>query len=241
MSDKDIFDDKDQNKDDLIDDKNKDQETLETLLSEIKNEDGSQKYKDVAEVIKAYTHAQSHIKTLEEENATLRTKGDSSEKLDELLKTIKESKGSGQGDKDTSTMKPEDVLGIVKDFFNETKNAETEASNIEKVASAFKAKYGKDASEKLYGGASDLGFSRTEINSMIAKNPNAVLKMLGVTVTKKDNIDPTTMKSLQNAGEFRDKPEEKPVSVMDISSSKELTEAFNASKQRTLKRLGLAE
>jgi len=243
MSDKDIFDDK--NKDDkpLITDEKpviKDDDTTDQLLSKIVNEDGTPKYKTIEEVLKASVHAQDHIKSLESDNAALKEKGNASDKLDELLEAVKQSKDSGQGDEDTSTMNPEDVLGIVKNYFDDTKAAEKRTGNIDVVAKVFKDRYGKDASEKLYGKADDLGFSRVEINSMIANNPNAALKVLGVEV-KKPIVDGITTPSSVSTNQFRDVSEEKPTSVMNISSSKDLTDAWNASKQRTLKRLGISE
>ncbi len=244
MPDKDIFDkDKENNNDDKTnkdvikpDDKSTDQ-----LLATIVNEDGSQKYKNIEEALSATAHAQKHIKTLESENAELKDKGDNTDKLDELLEAVRKSKGSGEGDKDTSAMKPEDVLGIVESYINDTKIAENKSNNIGVVANLFKERYGKDASEKLYGKAEDLGFSRDEINSMIANNPNAALKVLGEENKSVRKTDIITDKSSVSTRQFDVTPDDKPTSVMGIGSSKDLTDAWNASKQKTLERLGLSE
>jgi len=243
MSDKDIFDEKNKPDESIItnDEQIKtDEKSTDQLLNSLVNDDGTPKYKTVEEALVGAANAQKHIKTLESDNTALKEKGNASDKLDELLEAVKQSKDSGQDDNNVSTMNPEDVLGIVKDYFSETKASETRTSNIKTVANAFKDRFGKDASEKLYGTAADLGFSRGEINSMIATNPNAALKVLGVEGVQQ-KTDVVTTPTGVNAGNFLQKPELKPTSVMDLSSSKDLTDAFNASKQRTLKRLGIAE
>lgn len=244
MPDNDIFDDKNKPDETIITDDDpikNDELTPDQLLAQIVNEDGTPKYKTANEALIAAKHAQDHIKTLETDNKVLKEKGNASDKLDELLEAVKQkSDGSGQDDS-VSTMKPEDVLGIVKEYFNDTKVAETRESNINSVAKVFKDRYGKDASDKLYGGAEDLGFSRKEINSLIAVNPNAVLKVLGMDKKVEQETDILAMKSSAAAAQFQGHPDKKPESIMGATSTKQLTDAFAASKQRTLKRLGIEE
>lgn len=246
MSDLDIFDDKDKNKPDepvITDDKPiiPDEPTPDQLLAQIVNEDGTPKYKTSEEALIAAKHAQDHIKTLEADNKSLKEKGNASDKLDELLEAVKQSQSSGQDENNVSTMKPEDVLGIVKEYFNDTKVAETRADNINNVVKVFKDRFGKDASDKLYKGAEDLGFTRNEINSMIATNPNAALKVLGIEKKVETPTDVLGTPSGIQASQFSGTPESKPVSIMGATTSKELVDAFNATRQRTLKRLGLTE
>lgn len=245
MPDPDIFDDDENN-----DEPNKatpngsvdnEKEVTDQLLSSIVNEDGTQKYNSIEDYIKAASHAQKHIKDLKSELAVERDKGNASEKLDELLKTVQESnKGSGE-DENSPTMNPEDVLGIVKEYFDDSKAAETRQGNIDSVTSVFRNRYGKDASERLYGKAEDLGFTKAEINSMIANNPNAALKILGVEVKGNRSSNTIVPNGSVDTSQFRQASEEKPKSVMGSSKSGELDDAWKANKQRTLKRLGLTE
>lgn len=210
---------------------------VDQLLKDIKRDDGTQKYATAEEAIKAGAEAQGHITKLESELAELREKGNASDKLDELLDAVK-SKGSGQGDEKTvSTMKPEDVLGIVQDYIKDSKAAETRDDNIKSVTSVYKDRYGKDASDKLYGKAADLGFSVEEINRMIATNPNAALKVLGEDAPKKSVTDPVSGGGVDTS-QFQGKPAEAPTSIMGSTKSSELVDAWKASKQRTLERLG---
>ncbi len=207
------------------------------LLSSVVNEDGTKKYGNLEDFAKGAANAQDHIKKLESELAEVRNKGNASDKLDELLDAVKESKGSGQGD-DTSTMKPEDVLGIVQDYLKDNKAAETREDNISTVTKVFRDRYGKDASDKLYAKSDDLGFSREEINRMIANNPNAALKVLGEDKAKAKTSDPVGGEGGVATSQFTGKPTPQAESIMGPTSSKQLTDAFAASKRRTLERLG---
>ena len=245
MSDQDIFDkDDEQNKDeDLItnkdDIKTDDKTDNDQLLAKIVNEDGTPKYKSISEALAAAEHAQKHIKTLESDNSALKEKGSASDKLDELLDAVKQSQVSGKDKDDVSAISTDDVLGIVKNYLKDNKAAETKTDNINAVVKVFKDRFGKDASDKLYEKADDLGLSRTEINGMIANNPNAALKVLGVEGKVVDKADMVTTPSGIDAAQFRGTPETKPDSVMNTGSSKDLLDAWNASKARTNKRLGI--
>jgi len=212
-------------------------ETTDQLLASIVNEDGSQKYKTIEEALKGTLHAQQFIETLKADNAALKEKGNASDKLDELLETVKRSKESGDGDKVSPTMKPEDVLGIVKDYLDNSKAAETRTSNIKMVTDAFKSRYGENASKELYNKAADLGFSREEINGMVANNPKATLRILGIESKAPSKADPITMGNV-DAGNFREKPKDTPRSVMGSTRATDLIDAWNDNKKRTLERLG---
>ncbi len=244
MPDKDIFDKEDNTETDDITNTpvTKDDEiTTDQLLAKIVNADGTPKYKSDKEALIALQHAQEHIKTLEADNVAWKAKGDPSEKLDELLAAVKnQPKGSGKDD-NVSAIKPEEVLSIVKEYLDDTKASESKANNINMVAKAFKDRFGKDASDKLYGKAKDLGFTRNEINSMIATNPNAALTVLGVDMKKVGNPDIVSTNGGVDSSHFQGHPEKKPISVMDITSDKELSNAFKDSQKRTLERLGLSK
>jgi hypothetical protein len=216
-----------------------DANTVDQLLASIVNENGEQKYSTPEDALKGAAHAQKHIKAIESELAELKNKGNASDKLDELLEAVK-SKGSGKDDEtNVSAMKPEDVLGIVKDYFSDAKAAETRENNISTVTKVFRDRYGKDASENLYTKANDLGFSKEEINSMIANNPNAALKVLGEAAPKTPKgKDPVTSLGSVDTSQFQGHPNQKPKSIMGPTKTGELNDAWAASKKKTLERLG---
>lgn len=250
MPDQDIFDKENKEEKPIIDDKgiptpepskDDDNKITDQLLTTIVNENGEQKYKTVEEALKGVPHAQLHIAKIERELAELKDKDNASDKLDELLEAVKQSKVSGEEDNTSPTMKPEDVLSIVQDYFTDTKAAEARQNNIDTVTKVFRDRYGNDASKELYGKADDLGFTRSEINSMIAQNPNAALKVLGVEIKGKPNVDTITVPGGVNSGSFQETAPSKPISIMGASKKGALRDAWRESKQRTLKRLGLEE
>ena len=245
MSDQDLFDD-DKVKDD---DKPTDEPTSnpedkggddkpadDNLLNLVTNEDGTPKYKTVEELAKGAAHAQEHIQNLEKELSEARSKGDPTEKLEELLDAVKSGSGNGE---ETSAMKPEDVLGIVKEYLTDVKAAESRDNNIKSVTGHFRDRYGKDASEKLYGKAEDLGFTKSEINRMIATNPKAAMKVLGEDMNKPKSTDPVGSSGSVDTAHFREAPKEKARSIMGHTSQKVLMDSWEASKQKTLDRLGI--
>lgn len=248
MPDQDIFDDnKVETKEDVAVDNaaapvSNDDPTAD-LLKTIVNENGEPKYKTAEEALKATAHAQDHIKNLEAELAELRNKGNASDKLDELLEAVQsQSKGSGQGaDEGASTMKPEDVLKIVQEHLKDSKAAETRENNISTVTKVFRDRYGKDASEKLYGKAEDLGFTKDEINRMIATNPKAALNTLGEAQPKNKATDPVGGQGSVATANFQGSPKQAPKSIMGPTTSKSLTDAWKESQQRTLERLGFSD
>lgn len=216
------------------------EEEADKLLSLITNEDGTPKYKTLEDMAKGAAHAQKHIQTLEKELHDASVLGNPTEKIEELLDAVKASaSGKGESEGNASAMKPEDVLGIVKDYLTDVKAAESRESNIASVTTVFKDRYGKDASEKLYGKAEDLGFSKEEINRMIATNPKAALKVLGEEAPKKKTTDPVGGNGAVDTGHFRQAPPSAPKTVMGYTSSKELTDYWADRKQRTLERLGI--
>ena len=212
--------------------------TTDQLLASIVNDNGEQKYKTTEEALKASAHAQDYIKQLETENAEYKEKGNPSEKLDELLAAVKQSKGSGEGE-DPAAMKPEDVLTIVEKYISGNKATETKQTNIDTVVTVFKDRYGKDASKELYEKANDLGFAPEEINRMIASNPNAALKVLGVTPKDKPTIDTVLPNGQIGASQFQGTPDQAPTSIMGSTKSSDLTDAWKATQKRTFERLGI--
>lgn len=240
MSDQDLFDDATEHKSAEGEPTSKPAATPDPaadLLKGIVNDDGQPKYNSVEEALKGAAAGQEHIRKLENELKELRERGNAEDKFDELLAAVKESKGSGQGE-EASTMKPEDVLDVVKSYLSDTKAAETRDSNIKKVTNHFRTKYGKDASEKLYSKAEDLGFSKSEINTLIANNPDAVLKTLGEDKAPTKSADPATVSGV-NPAQFAGQADHKPETIMGPTSSAKLTDAWKDSKRRTLERLGI--
>jgi hypothetical protein len=217
-------------------------EGSDNFLNLITNDDGTPKYKSMEDLAKGAANAQEHIRKLEKELGELRAQGSPTEKIEELLDIVKSSRsGKGESNENASALNPEAVLNIVKDYFSDVKAAESRENNIKSVTTVFRDRYGKDASEKLYGKANDLGFTKEEINRMIATNPNAVLRVLGEDQPKKKSADTVGGVGSVAAEHFRQAPPDRPKTVMGFTSTKELNDAWAESKRRTLERLGIKQ
>jgi hypothetical protein len=213
----------------------------DAYLSLIVNEDGTQKYSTAEEALKGGVHAQSHIKNLETELSELRANADKGVDMEKILEALRAKPDDKSGEQAPAGLTADDVASQLETLLDKRDTATTTQANITTVTGVFKKLYGEKASETMYGKAKDLGFSQDEINGMIATNPNATLKILGVDKEKVISNDPIT----DGGGHVVDlsggKPTEKPVSVMGATNSKDLTDAWKLSKEATNKRLGGVE
>lgn len=159
---------------------------ITTILSEIKNEQGEPKYKNVQEALNALKHSQSFIPTLKQELEQSRAEAArlkaESEKMAELERTVA---ALTQGQQKTEPTSPgkvdeETIASIVQKSLNEARLKALRDENLSTVVKTMQEKFGAEAGDKFYGEAQKLGFSKAEINDLAAKNPAAVLQLLGV-------------------------------------------------------------
>lgn len=172
------------------------------LLSEIKNERGEPKYKDLGDALNGLKHAQDYIPTLKSELsqkdaeiARLRAEAERVKTLEETLAALTSQQQQAQ-----STTQPVVDEKVIADLVSRTLSAkEQEAkakANIQSVVATLKETFGSEAENKFYGKAEELGMTKQEINALAMRSPQAVLTMLGVNPqaanNKQNNISPTT-------------------------------------------------
>ena len=206
------------------------------MLSMIVNGDGAQKYKSVDEALKGAAHAQAHIEKLEKELETARNSQNDSTKLEDLIEALKSKQEQDHTPAPESTpqITPDIIEQLVESKLNDISTKTTREQNITAVTSKFRELYGEKASETLYSKANDLGMSKEDINSLIASNPKAAFKVLGVDDSHKPDVN---VNSDVNTENFNHKPAPQTKSAMGYVSTKELTESWMASKKKTLDRL----
>ena len=213
--------------------------SVDTYLGLITNDDGSQKYATAEEALKGSVHAQSHISTLETELKELRENAEKNKSMDDIIAAIENKKDDKSGSSQNQGVSPEQLTEAVGKLLDDRESVASRKENVTTVTSVFRNLYGEKASETMYSKANDLGFNKDEINSMIATNPNAALKVLGVDVTKQKSNDPVMGSGSNLAENFSSKEDPKPQTIMGSTNSKDLTEAWKLSQAATLKRLGV--
>lgn len=152
------------------------EEALESLVGEGK------KYATPAELAKAVLHASNHISVLEAENADLRTKGDSTASIHELLKQMQTQQTTPQPaarqDQPGNAQEP-DWDKLIEERLNNKLGERDRASNQSAVAKHFQDTYGGKAAEFFGKLANELGLSKQELEEMSASRPQAVINLTG--------------------------------------------------------------
>lgn len=174
-------------------------DALATLLSEIRNEHGEQKYKNPFEALKALKHSQEYIPQQRNE---LAAKDQELERLRQENARIRELEDSVR--QLTQRQEAPPTKGIE---FDESKleqliraqmtRADAErlaADNQRTVEAALSKHFGEKASEVFFGKAREMGMAPEDIQSLSAKSPAAVLALFGVSGSgahKQPNMTPT--------------------------------------------------
>jgi len=187
------------------------------LLGMILNERGEQKYKTIEEALKGAAHAQTYIgqqaqerRELEARLAEASAKQSRERELEETLNKLMSQRdtSSSQSQTQTSAPVPDDIAAMVLKQLDARKDQEIAAQNQKSVAESFVSKYGAEAEARYNAAAQELGISVSDLNSMAAKSPKAVLKALGVEgapASKPHNISP--LPSAINTSGFEPKQE----------------------------------
>lgn len=244
MSDQDLFNDKDKDLPPVtpvVDPTQNQSPNYDPMLGMIVNAEGARKYESVEDALKGAAHAQAHIANLEQELATLRANGEGSKKIEDVIAALqsqsKDDPPASDNGQTETVLSATAIQELVKTAVMDINSQSTQESNIQTVTGKFKELYGDKASETLYSKANDLGMSKEDINGLIAKNPVAAFRVLGVDI-KATPVSSITSNSV-NTENFQQKGEPQTESSMGYVTSKKLTSNWLASKEKTNKRLGL--
>ena len=150
------------------------------LLSSITTTEGRQKYSDVKAALESLPHANKHISDLEVEMATLKedlTKRQTAEEIMSRLDT------QVQPVVETPSTQPVDLAqleALVDKRLSSVEQQKVSQANVAQVTSKMSEMYGEKAEEMFYTAGKEAGLSAIELNTLAAKSPKAVLKILGV-------------------------------------------------------------
>jgi hypothetical protein len=151
----------------------------------IKNENGEQKYKSVEDALKALAHSQAFIPQLKNELDTTKSQLSQAQaqanKIEELERAILQlTQNTQKPNEPPATVNEELIAKMVNDSLNKVTTAQKQKENLATVINKVQEVHGEKAGEFFYGKAKELGFEADEINTLAAKNPTAVFKMLGI-------------------------------------------------------------
>lgn len=159
---------------------------LATLLANIKNERGEQKYKTVQEALNALGHAQNYIPQLKQSQQELEQKLNDAlgklSKMDTLEQTLQQltqqqSQTPTQG---SGALSKEEIAALLEQQLSQRESQQKQSQNLQTVVNKVKEVHGEKASEAFYKKAEELGMTKEEFNSFAAQRPQAVLQLLGL-------------------------------------------------------------
>ena len=161
--------------------------TLQDLLKGIVNENGEQKYKNVADALVGLRNAQEFIPTLQKEKRELEGKYAELEekvsKIDALEASLLEMANKEKGEtKETvsEAFNPESITKQVEAVLLQRETKTQQERNLSEVVSAVREQFGDKAEEIFYGKAKELGMTNEEFNALAARNPKLCLKALDI-------------------------------------------------------------
>lgn len=193
-----------------------DNSPLDSLLKEIKNERGEQKYRNVEDALKSVGHAQDYILQLK---ADIQNKEkellDAKSKVDELS-TFKENYQSLLENKEddekeiTNSFSPsysqEDILRLVETTLSKKQLEEKQNENAKEVVQTLIRTYGEEkAKDIFYSKGQEVGLSQAELDSLAKTNPKAVYRIIGLNQQNTSVTSPN--KTTLNTSAFNPKDE----------------------------------
>lgn len=183
-------------------------------LARVVNEDGTPKYDSVPKAIDALANSQTHIKTVESENAALvaevaalREQAAKAEAVEDVVQrlTSQNQTPEAQETPQPNAVDEATVTTLVQDALNKDREQATAVSNVTTVNNALLGKYGEKAPEIVAARAKDLGMTVEELKAQSAKNPNVVLALFDARGPSRDTPTSTSINLPHQA------PEQKPV------------------------------
>lgn len=148
-------------------------------LSELVGE--GKKYATPEAALASIPHAQRHILTLEQENASIKADLEKRKTTEQLLEEIKASTTPQTPTNVPAGLDTATIAKLIEQTINQKETQKSNQENISTVTSTFKNKYGEKAEEFYINLAQESGMSVQYLNALAATSPKAVLKLAGLT------------------------------------------------------------
>lgn len=143
------------------------------------------KYASVAEVYKAFPHAQKHISTLEDENKQLKEELTRRQAAEDVLNVIQQrlETPSQQQEQQPVNSLP-DIQALVRQELERERATSISMANQHEVVNKFTQLYGDKAQTQFEQLARDLNVPVTHLNNLAATSPKALYKLAGIDYSK---------------------------------------------------------
>lgn len=201
-----------------------------TLLSEIKDESGRQKYADVTVALNALKSTQEYIPTLKQKINDLEQKASMFNEMntvEQLLNSIQPPAPEPQEQITPDPAEPEEQVSLedkFKEFLAKERLEQAKQQNLQSVNTKLAEMFGDKQQEMYETKAKELGVNKEFLDAMAQKSPNAVLeyfkKSTPVSVTPESTMNTTSPGFVP--------PKEKVKNVMYGASSAEVDAAWKA-------------
>lgn len=202
------------------------------LLSNIKNEKGDVKYRDLPTALDALKHSQEYIPQLKNENETLKQEvqrlRDEANKLRTVEETLERLSSGQQAQSQAANVVDEkSIAELVTKTLSAREQEQIKKQNVQTVVNAMQKSLGDNAEKVFYSKAAELGMSAEQVNALAAQTPQAVLKLFGMEGNTQQTKNVSVTNTSLNTSTFQQqadtfiKKNDKPMSVG--YSSQELT------------------
>ncbi len=137
-----------------------------------------QKYKSVEELAKGYTHAEEHIRRLEEENRKFREAQAAAKTIDDVLERMQAKQDEPKTPVPQQGVSAEQIAQLVEQTLTGRETAKTREANLLAADKLMKEKFGDKAAEVFKGRASTPELQRVYME-MAAIDPQQFIGMFG--------------------------------------------------------------
>ena len=165
-------------------------ELFATKLAEIKAPDGRQKYSDVATALDSLSHAQNHIKSLEEKIAALNSELEKRSSVEEIVESMRQSKKPEVTPSQPQGLSEDKLAELLDAKLQERERQAMARANEAKFSKEIQALYGDKAQEVIKRKAEELGIGLEFLRALAQKSPQAAL--VHFAVQGSDKATPTT-------------------------------------------------
>lgn len=256
MSDRDLFDDKQNNEHNTPSDPGQTQnDPFADKLGKITNEKGEPKYKDVETALDALEASQQFIEQLKQEKAEIEQKSQEAENKLREMGSIEdfvnrfnpksaEPTAPAATPKETQGLSEDRVAELLEQRLSERERMQSQESNLQTVVSKLSETYGDRAAEVIKLRAKEMNTTSEELKTLAMKNPTMALSLLGdVKLEQTPNPSQSTNTPPLSPPDNNAKPEIEMGKGIARGgySNKDLVELMRESKKYTNKRLGLEE